>query len=113
MSADLQREPDYDALLQTLLQKSREGKLVWQETADPASFIAAARGERTFEISRSGDSFDLTVCDSQGRQILRMSAATHNVVYFDSVRDLYQLAKRIATHLDEKIDSTMELLGSL
>jgi hypothetical protein len=115
MAMNLEKEPDYNTLLQTLLQKTREGKLVWQETADASTFLAAVRGERTFEINLVvSDASDyvqgvrLLVRDSEGKLLFDVS-----MPHRAPASSLYDLAKRIATRVDEKIDSTMELLGSL
>ena len=80
MGTNLDKEPDYGAIFQALLQKTREGKLAWQETADAHTFVAAVRGERTFEISLVFDDFrdivqavHLVVRDSEGKLFFDIS----------------------------------------
>jgi hypothetical protein len=110
MSIDLGREPNYDLLLQALIEKTRAGKLRWQETAEENTYLAAVKGERTFQVHSNdqGSVQVLTVRDGDGSVAIKY--VTGNNPTFS---ELHQLARRVALRVDEKIDSTLELLNSL
>lgn len=111
MSIDFDKIPQYDAVIGTLLEKTKEGKLTWKETADPDTFLAAVRGKQTFEIQRveaRDIELRLTVRDTVGD------------VFFEAIldmepprRQLFDLAKRLATRVDEKIEASVQLLAEL
>lgn len=127
MTTDLNATPDYDALVQALVQKTKAGRLVWEETADENAFLASVKGERTFEISLKLFSRDprlavfegalgdksgpisravLVVRDGNGKVLLETPPSS-------LTSDLHGLARRIARHVDENIDSTLQLLEQL
>jgi hypothetical protein len=119
MSIDLQKEPDYEKIIDALIDKTKEGKLQWQETADERTFLAAVRGERTFQISQDWEDalerFQLVIRDADGRAfvdklfyIARPVSAAAN-----KARNLYELVRRISLNLDEKVDETVQLLNGL
>lgn len=146
MAIDLEREPEYDALFETLLEKTRDGKLVWQETAHEKTFVAAVKGVQTFEITgalkvpnrqatilgtkvppsqaeqepvseirqlRGRDDFlteavALVVRDSQGNRLFQTPLNES-----PAARELFRIARRMATRIDEKIEASLELLGHL
>jgi hypothetical protein len=105
MATDFNRDLDYDALVFALINKTLEGKLAWQETADASTFIAAVKGERTFEISEDDRGAHLSVKDNRGKDLFYYSSR--------DCRELFALARRVALRLDEKLDSTVELLNQL
>lgn len=119
MSVDLSKEPDYDALIEKLIDLSLAGKLSWQETADENVFLAAVRGVQTFVISRgerkekyiiavgSHHMFRLTVQDQEGIRLFEHEADTPDF------RNLFDLARRVGSRLDDKLDSTLQLLNGL
>ena len=115
MSVDFDKGPQYDAVVEALLEKTREGKLTWQETADPDTFLAAVKGKQTFEIRQDSEEpvlIDLVVRDGGGNVSFNVSFDTRHSL--DSpAEDLFALAKRLATRVDEKIDATRRLLSDL
>ena len=126
---DLNKEPDYEILIQTLIEKTYNGKLVWAETADENTYIAVVRGVQSFELrlvdlnSLEGmiiekairraagepNTIVLVARDKDGKQLYRFVAANPT----SSAFDLFRLARRIASHVDERIDSSLELLNKL
>ena len=112
MSIDFRGEPQYEALFQALLVKTKEGKLEWQETADERVFVAAVKGKQTFEIKwdrgQAGTGVRLTVRDGQGKALFATPVQTGGTAV-----DTFEMAKRIATRMDEKIDETLQLLSHL
>ena len=138
MAVNLEKNLDYDVLLETLLDKTKAGKLVWHETADEYTFIAALKGERTFEITSktsltsqlSAPGTRVTSKALSEPTILSLDEVGDNAAPIVRVRDgqgrllfetppsaltaeLYDLARRIAMHVDEEINSTMEILEQL
>jgi hypothetical protein len=119
MATDLDREPNYDLVVEALSEKTVQGKLQWQETAEEGKFIAAVKGERRFELFRDpsqeyvnlgpGRTFNetatLVVRDGAGKELF--------VVRSDAVDNLYVLVRRIVYRVDEKIEATYELLSHL
>ncbi|OHB68748.1 MAG: hypothetical protein A2V70_01795 [Planctomycetes bacterium RBG_13_63_9] len=107
MAVDLDKEPDYNVLLQALIDKTKAGKLRWEETADEDTFVAAVKGQRTFEVSgKDAPQFVVAVRDEEGKVFFQTPASS-------MARELFLLARRVALHVDEKIDSTMVLLENL
>jgi hypothetical protein len=140
MNSKLDTEPQYQELIEALIEKTREGKINWEETAQPNTYIAAVKGERTFEIAGklgqfatvhtggiAGDGYRgkvpleggmvektiyrLTVKDKDGKEVL--STPDYSINSIDSARKLYELAKRLAERVDERIDTTLELIRTL
>lgn len=110
MPADLEKDPEYMAVIEMLLDATKAGKLDWQETADDNAFIAAVKGEQTFEIRQIelSESVYLRVQDHEGNNLY----TTPFSVTFEAIQ-LYKIARRLAKKLDEKIDSTFQLLSQL
>lgn len=105
---------DYEPFVQALLEKTREGKLRWEETADEDAFLVSIRGEQTVEI-RSAPSilvndnrYEVVVRDREGKVLFDFSALQRS-----TAASLYQQAKRIASRIDEKLDSSLQLVKSL
>lgn len=123
MAMDLTKDPDFSALFEKLLEKTVAGKLEWQETAVEDTFLAAAKGIQTFEIalvdqalkfgafSASGKTkaVVLKVKDKDGKLVLKHVERVQDSPAFD----LFQVARRVAMRVDEKIESSLEVLESL
>ena len=52
MSIDLSRDPNYDAILEALLEKTKAGKITWSATSEPSTFVAAVKGTQTYRLCR-------------------------------------------------------------
>lgn len=109
MSIDLDKQPDYDALFDALVEKTKAGKLDWQETAEEGTFVAAVRGEKTFRVTQIADGamIVLEVVNTDGKVLVNAFSPS------PAAKELYSLARRIALRLDENIDAAMQLLDSL
>jgi len=116
MATDLDREPNYDLVVEALAEKTAQGKLQWQETAEEGKFISAVKGERVFELMpdpnrivvgsiASGKSGRLIVRDRDGKVLFVVSSRATD--------DLYRLVWRIVSRLDEKLEATYEILSHL
>ena len=110
MTANFEREPPYDAMFAALLQTTKEGKLDWHETADESAFLAAVKGQRTFEVRTEEGAMgvQLVVRDAEGKVYL-----TTPFLRSGDARALYQLARRLALRVDERVDDTVQLLNGL
>jgi len=119
MSLDFEKEPNYEPLFQTLIDKTKAGKLAWQETAEENTYIAAVKGQQTYEISlrnlrpiyasANTPVPVLTVKDHEGRVFLQTTEESSS----ETAKELFYLARRVAMNLDERIESSLELLNQL
>ena len=92
-----------------MVEKTKAGKLDWQPTAEEGTFLAAVRGEKTFQISEEGkfSRVLLVVGDKDGRPIIRANSRS------SLARELYLTSGRIALRIDENVDATIRLLEEL
>ena len=122
--ANFEKEINYEAVLQALIEKTEDGKIQWQETADEKTFLAAVKGELTFEITLNTNVVRFDVEKQKAFPAGSLTILTANnpegKLFFQTPKklslhadELYELARRIATRVDEKIDSTLELLNQL
>ncbi len=125
MAVDLEKSPDYDALVETLLQKTKAGKVDWQTTANERSFVSAVKGERTFEVVKSNPEAAAFFVQAKGG----VSPPPHlgcwvkvmgpdgelllQTPMLELADELYEVARRLALRVDENIDSTLQLLETL
>lgn len=130
VATDFQRSANYGPVIYALLQKSRDGKIDWRETAEDEAFLASVKGEMTFEISRRGDICELIAKDQRGRTLFRISE-TYDVPrsqwdrHDDQLADetgeepvsrlgeLHTIARRVALRVDERLNSSLRLIESL
>ncbi len=106
---------DYEPIIRKLLEKSEEGRLAWEKRNWP--FVCTIDGQYTFEVARDGDTYSLTMKDSMGEDIFSVSRE-QEVVYREPkdkellgmLRDLYELARRKALNVDEKLATVSALL---
>ena len=47
MTIDFTQSPNYDAILEALLEKTKAGKINWSATSEPSTFVAAVKGTQT------------------------------------------------------------------
>ena len=111
MSTEKEHQSDFESVFDLLLQKTKESKLAWRETASESTFIAAVKGQRTFEISAKGRELGkapiLTVRDDRGKVVFRSSARSR------AGWQLFEHARRAAAGADAKLEETLELLKDL
>jgi hypothetical protein len=121
------KDPDYEPVLQALLEKTRAGKLAWKETADEDTFVATVKGEQSFEIILEPNPEGPTHVTVDGRTIvpripvLRVKDGAGKLLFETPksmyvavlTSELYGLARRIASRIDDKIEQTVELLNKL
>ena len=136
MAVNLEKGPDYEPLLQALIEKTKARKLAWHETADEDTFLSAVKGERTFELTLFAPPTttpppDVIVPPSgatRGRfyvaepvlppvPIVRVRNGEGKLLFeipsSPETEELYDLARRITRNVDENIDATRQLLEQL
>jgi hypothetical protein len=110
---------EYDPVVTKLLEKSQLGRLNW-EKSPLGGFFCEIEGEYTFESKRTEDGYELTMRDSAGDEILSITGE-QAIVYdhpkkeelFNMLRDLYELARKTALSIDEKIATAAGLLDRI
>ncbi len=116
---------EYNAIIEKLLEKTRAGRVPWEDyggnefRCDLSEDLPG--GEKyTFEVSKSDDRYALTMRDSRYRAIFSV-VAQEEIVYtdpakeeiFDSLSELYELARRKGLHIPEKLANVVGLLDRI
>lgn len=115
----LTKQLNYLPLIQALLLKTEEGKLLWQATADDHRFVSSAGDERVFEIRRHDGGYELVARDRAGGVLVSLERYLQEAVHpserneFFAIARLYDHAKRVARRIDENMGSTLQLLEQL
>lgn len=104
------KELDPSRLVSTILDKTKAGKLRWEETADENVFLTSVGGNTTLRI-RQSDAFmgsdTISLLDENGKLLWVISDPQ------PLIGELCQLARRIALRVDEKVEAFMETLQKL
>ncbi len=106
-------EIDPNVLVKIIIEKSKAGKLNWQETVMDDVFIASVGGNTTIKVTAvpyTGANLkkSLTLLDEVGEPLLEVSS--HEVPAVDEV---FTLARTTALKKDERIQSFIEVLQRL
>ncbi|HEY2496194.1 MAG TPA: hypothetical protein VGK24_03920 [Candidatus Angelobacter sp.] len=111
---------DYHGLTQKLLNKSRAGKVGWQETADEATFIAILEGRFAFEISNKRGRYLFAMKNQNETEIFTLTGeepsgitTIENDRNYPMLQELYELARRTALGIDQAVSDAENLLDSL
>ena len=91
-------------IITKILSASLEGKIDWKPTARSSEFAASFGGKWTlladsFQSQTGGLIEDLTMKDSAGKQLIRITSRVD-----PRVSDLYELARRQALKVDEALE---------
>ena len=128
MSAQhIRNDLDPKRLVDAIVEKTKAGKLNWQETAAENVFIASVGGNTTFKVSSefreevlggTGEALypvpwnkelrKLTLLNEYGKPLLDV---WENEV--PAVGELFILARRTALNVDERVQSVIEVLQKL
>lgn len=106
---NVEREPDYEQLLWEAVEKTKAGKLTWTEDSEPDTFVADANGKLRLRLA----------INERNHAILRVLSPEGEILFSTPDRgstpafDLYDLAYRMGTKLDEKIRSAMDVIHRL
>jgi hypothetical protein len=95
----------------TLLERTRAGEIVWEETADKDTFLCSFP-DYSARIARSRDdgwdeSFELVIVDSKGRRLDSLSSGQGGA---DILPEMFELARRRALNVDEALGNFLETL---
>jgi len=111
--------PNYDPIIDKLLDKSEAGTVPWKPTFNEDTFIVALEGEVTFEVSKLEDGgFEFRMKDKDGKKIIDMtcykkSRGDPNYAedwYFDRIKRLFEAARVTALEVDKKLIVAESLL---
>ena len=104
------KELDPNHLVTVVLEKTMAGKLNWEETAYEKAFIASVGGNTTLKIRQGRnweDSDTLSLLDEQGKVLWEVDTPQ------PMIGKLFELARRIALKVDEKVEAILETLQKL
>ncbi len=106
-------------ILDKLIRRSREGRVAW-EVRNRTSFFCSVEGQYTFEVSRYEDTYRLEMRDASNHEILSLSQPDRIVFQndserrlFESLSDLYEIARRKALQVEDKLATASELLDRI
>jgi hypothetical protein len=118
---------DYQPLIQRLLDKSKEGKVAWEWPGGyggyPTEFICS-QGENdkpyTFTINQHDAAYTLSMTDSDGVEVFRVTGE-EQVLWesedqkrmYELLSELFELARRKALKVEQKVSYASEMLESL
>jgi hypothetical protein len=121
MAEQAGQELDFNPLVNTILEKTKAGKLNWQPTARDDTFIVSVGGETTLQLTmetfetsdmygqpETGRAPQLCLLDSKGRKLWEISSNQVGGLW-----SLYRLAQRIANKIDDRVAGLMEVLQKL
>jgi hypothetical protein len=117
------KELDALPVIQRLIEKSREGKVKWEPTADKRAFVASIGGATTFRIRKidlpGDDQYgqpityeapELSMLDDKGRLLWEIDDSD---IKGRELWQLFEVARRIGNRLDERFASTLAVLDEL
>jgi hypothetical protein len=108
---------DYAPVIEKLLDKSRQGRLSWDK-----GYLKDFRctiDQYTFVVSAADSGYGLSMLDSDQNEIFSLNLqdevifSGENRRLFDEVSELYELARRKALKVDEKLAGVSELLDKV
>jgi hypothetical protein len=112
--------PNYDPVIDKLIDKSESGTVPWKPTFNEDTFIAALQGEVTFEVSKLEDGgFEFRMKDKDGKKIIDMACHKREHYrqdyvdddrYFDRIKRLFEAARVIGLEVDKKLTVAESLL---
>jgi len=110
MSPDTTQPPTLDQLIATLIEKTEQGKLHWDSTAQEDTFFCAVKGEQTFTVSSNeqGSAQVLSVRDRDGQLVIKHTSSGN-----PAMRDLHEIARMDALGITVGVDRSLRLLNSL
>ena len=102
-----ENELDLTPLVNALVEKTKAGKLKWEETLEENAFIASVGGNTTFKVQRKPDGHTLSLFDEKGTLVWDTQQP------WLLLEQLFGLARRVALKVDERVDALMETLQKL
>jgi len=109
---------DTESIIRKLLQKTEVGKIEW--TADGRTFNCSLDDKFRFEITKKEDIYTIKMQDERWNEIFTESIQEEIFFKndqtrrkFEMLRDLYEMARRIAFDVDNKLAGVSELLDRI
>src|SRR5260370_39184295 len=112
--------PNYESVIDKLIEKSEAGTLPWKPTFNDNTFIVALEGEVTFEVTRLDDGgFEFMMKDKDGKKIIDITC--NNVQrfreeyveddrYYDKIKRLFEAARVVGLEVDNKLNIAESLV---
>ena len=113
-------------ILTKLIEKSRDGKITWRDTADKQTFLTML-GETGVSIGFNNATgvYELQILDNRGRVIESVSVGypslvtnlnltgPEKVMVAKTLRDLHEIARRSALNIDATLDEIASHLDAI
>jgi len=117
------KTPDYAAIAFKLLEKTNDAKVQWEDNAPFGDFVTALDEGFSFSIrkdtSRGDTTYSLLMKDKEGNVIfnLRLTDDPETMIsrqsLYEALGDLYDIARRRALRVDEKVERVSEILEKI
>lgn len=114
--------PDYNPIIDKLLDKTTQGTLGWSPSYEENTFIAALEGEFSFQVGRPrADAATFVMKDSKDNKLVEMTCYDvppyqrregYNE-YYEKVAALYEEARVVALDVSNKLTAAQGLLDRL
>jgi hypothetical protein len=115
----MQATIEYEPVVKKLLEKSEQGRLNWEKSRY-GGFYCEIEGRYTFRSNETDNGYQLTMKDSE-QDVIFSVTGEQAVVYddpkkeelFNMLRDIFELARKKALNVDEKIATATGLLDRI
>jgi len=119
------REEKEAQLVHELIEATRNGRISWEATASIDEFTTSFKGKYSATVSRTASGhYILRIVDEADRELLNLEHGSDQVLtYFgdfpehiaalgvsSSIRELFDLARGVALHVDAAIDDILAAL---
>jgi hypothetical protein len=109
---------DSRPIVEKLFEKTAAGRISWEGYG--RRFTCTLEQEYTFEISKSDDAFALVMKDAGGNEIISEYQQEEIIFHdharaelFDTLKELFELARRKALGVEEKVSGAVKLLDKI
>ncbi|MCH8927256.1 MAG: hypothetical protein IIB39_00900 [Candidatus Marinimicrobia bacterium] len=119
MAKALNDEPDYEAVIKSLYEKTKKGKIAWEQGDEPTKFRATLGDSVSFVVflyvinaEEQESAFILRMHGADDVPIFAVSTTTPDLdeEYYDMITEIYRLAGRIAKRVDDQINAALKAL---
>ena len=119
MAKALSDEPDYEAVITSLYEKTKKGKIAWEQGSEPTKYRAILGESVSFVVFL----YVMNADEQESAYILRMHGADDvpifavstttpglDEAYYDMISEIYRLAGRVAKKVDDQINAALKAL---
>jgi hypothetical protein len=110
-------------LVKRLIEKSKAGKLHWEPTADRQQFVTSIGGDTSFKIRQvtitdldewgNPESVDIPILDMFDQKGNLLWQIQTRDIPTGSLRELFEIARRIGNRIDDRIAGAINALDNL